>query len=151
MTLLFSLISQSNASRSDATKRFVPDELKTDSASLDNFNVMPREVAVAIRPAFDDVLQRSPASYRARELNIFTCANHMPILYAPKDVGGATDAAKKAHLMRHWLDYARSQIVFVGCPLTQVRTVFMNSDLFPFFLCRVSENCSDNLCTAFLK
>ena len=110
-----------NATRPTQDARYVPDHLKTDQ-DPNLYNVMPRELAFSVRYIYDAKLQR-PGNGLSRDMRIFTTANHMPVLVDLKDVlpkSGKTDSQKREHIQAKALDILRSQITFVGVPLTKV-------------------------------
>lgn len=110
-----------NSTKSVSDGRPIPEHLKRGAAP-DCFNLMPREMCFTIRNDFDPVLQRSKAGLsNPRDLRIFSSANYMPILMNPNDfaVHGSTLEERKLKMskIRHLL---RSQVSFVGVPLTKV-------------------------------
>lgn len=110
-----------NATRPSQDARFVPDHLKTEQ-DPNLYNIMPRELAFSIRYNFDPKLQR-PGNGLSRDMRIFTTANHMPVLMDLKDVlpkSGRSDPDKRRFLEAKSIDILRTQITFVGVPLTKV-------------------------------
>lgn len=87
------------------------------TAEDQNFDVMPRELAMMLRQDFDSAITRPMNYERDREIRIFTSANQLPCLDDDAMVG-LTHASLQAN--RQLRAQLREQFVFVGVPQTKV-------------------------------
>ena len=86
------------------------------------FDVMPRELGMALRSDWDVKISR-PINYeKDREMRIFTSANGLPYLDTElDDIVGNDPADERQRVAR-----LREQLMFVGVPLTKVLSVNQN-------------------------
>ena len=96
------------------------------------FDIMPREIAMALRQDYDAHITR-PINYeKDREVRIFTSANGMPLLMDDAarlkkihaDMSSKPDGASA--WKREYRALLREQLIFVGVPLTKVLTANQN-------------------------
>lgn len=113
---------QLNATRQAVNQDPIPPHL-SHGTGPDIYNMMPREMCFTIRSGYDNKLQRHKLGINnPRDMRVFSSANHMAVLTDATEVLKNTSFSntQKKNFMAKSRQLLRSQISFVGVPLTKV-------------------------------